>query len=805
MTESRSRALAVLVCLAAALVLTAPGVLGGRDLYVGDVGHFEQPRDELVAPRLRAGLGLPRWLPGVYGGAPALGGQELALLYPPNDLLLLAVPERARIWGLALHLLLAALGARALARRLGAGESAALVSGLVFGFGGAAVSMSAVPVYARTAGWLPWAVLGIVRASAGERRGLALATLALLGTYLGGDPLGCAWAGVAGLAVALVAGDRPLAQRSRAALGAVLGAALLTAVLGAAQLVPAALATTESVRAGGMTYEGATQFSLWPPELVGLLVPFAFGAQAAPETAWLEAARHGHRAWSEVLYVGPIALGLAALAFFPRGKSARRPLGDPLVRAGLVVLLLFLPLALGDSTWLSARLYRIFFALPGAGLFRYPAKLFLQASLGISLLAGAGAQALASDSPSGKLRPSFLYLLGALGALALVASNAVRLGSETFAGWIDSLGSQELSGKLAAEALAWRLAHVAFVAFGGAALVARRRVSSRRLGLALALVVAVDLALGCRSGVILGPREAILRPPAAAALLAEQARKDGFPARVYPTFAGREETPEDQEAAARTGILPSEGLLPNTGIAQGVLSQHGFLSNAPLRQLVVGEQVDALRRAGKLSAAQGAALRGARYVLARQDEVADYSSEAKVVGPLPGGRALLALANAPPWAAVYARARFAPGIQGGLEALRSKDPRREVVLEGVSPDPSLESSGEDASVPLARIRLVGTFEPERFELEVDSPVRGWLVVREAYARGWSALVAGEPRAISPADVAFRAVGLPQGTSRVVFTYEAPGERLGWLVSLVGVLGCGGVFWRGKVALQKRLK
>jgi hypothetical protein len=138
---------------------------------------------------------------------------------------------------------------------------------------------------------------------------------------------------------------------------------------------------------------------------------------------------------------------------------------------------------------------------------------------------------------------------------------------------------------------------------------------------------------------------------------------------------------------------------------------------------------------------------------------------------------------------VYARARFAPRIQEGLDALKSKDPRREIVLEGSAPEPALDGSGHDSLVRGASARLVGAFAPERFELAVETPVPGWLVVREAFARGWSATVEGKAAAILPADVAFRGVLVPSGVSRVVFEYSAPGAVPGAVLSLLAGLAC----------------
>src|SRR5581483_7703461 len=100
-------------------------------------------------------------------------------------------PTRATAIGLLLHLALAALGARALARALGLSEEAALLAAIVYGSNGAILSMHTVAVYVRSAAWLPWILAGAARGS------VPLATLGLVGTYLGGDPFGCLVAALA--------------------------------------------------------------------------------------------------------------------------------------------------------------------------------------------------------------------------------------------------------------------------------------------------------------------------------------------------------------------------------------------------------------------------------------------------------------------------------------------------------------------------------------------------------------------------------------------------------------------------------
>jgi hypothetical protein len=61
--------------------------------------------------------------------------------------------------------------------------------------------------------------------------------------------------------------------------------------------------------------------------------------------------------------------------------------------------------------------------------------------------------------------------------------------------------------------------------------------------------------------------------------------------------------------------------------------------------------------------------------------------------------------------------------------------------------------------------------PDRLRVEVDSPEPAWLVLTDAYFRGWEAAVDGRPATIVPAYGALRAVAIPAGQSVAVFSYE----------------------------------
>ena len=762
--ERRATVLAWSLAVAGALAIFGSAVLGPDTIFAGDIEVFESARDRFVAAAWKDGEGIPRWAPGIAGGVSARASQELGILYPPSLVLAVAATDRAEALGLAIHLIIAVLGARALGRALGLEPSAALVVGFAYGFSGALVSEQLTPVYVRSGAWLPWAVAGLERASRGERRGLAVAVVALAASYLAGDPQSCLTAAVAALVLGVTLRGAVGAGRAGLAVAAAGG---LAALVSAIQLVPAALAFAESERSGGLPYEAATRWSLQPLELLGVAVPFAFGSFAAPGTSWFHLVSNEHqRAWGDSVYLGPIVLALAACGV-ARLRDERR------ARAGLALAVLFLALALGANT----PLYRLVHALPGGASFRYPAKLLVPSVLGVAILAGVGADAVATRALGA--RRIALAVLGAVAWLALVGANVAALAAGSLGARIDSLGPGA-DGERAVALLAPGFAHVTIIAYAALALV-WKGAARKRLGLALAALVAVDLAVAQRAGVALAPREPFTRTPLAATVLADAEKMLHGPARVLPTASAERPTVAEAQVAlpARSFVAEREGLAPNTGLGYGVLSQGGFLSNYPERLVMLDEaKIPPLRRA---------VLQGATFVLAAETQVGDYSEGGTFTGHDVGQRTLIYLDSAPPWARVVPRARFVRDARAALAAIAAPtfDPRSEVVIEAA------ETASRPGPAATGQARLVAKLGLHEFEVEVQAPAESWLVVREGYAPGWLASVNGAAEMpVVAADLVSRAVRVPAGASRVSFRYVAPGESAGTLVTcgtLAGLL------------------
>jgi hypothetical protein len=106
-----------------------------------------------------------------------------------------------------------------------------------------------------------------------------------------------------------------------------------------------------------------------------------------------------------------------------------------------------------------------------------------------------------------------------------------------------------------------------------------------------------------------------------------------------------------------------------------------------------------------------------------------------------------------------------------------------------------EPTGDRSGCSIERELL----ENGRLELKVQAPAPSVLVVSESWHPGWSAEVNGTRAYVGRVNQALRAVVIPEGTSRVVMTYDPPGLRSGvriTLASLVALIAAC-LFWHAR--------
>ncbi|HEX3278257.1 MAG TPA: YfhO family protein [Thermoleophilaceae bacterium] len=108
------------------------------------------------------------------------------------------------------------------------------------------------------------------------------------------------------------------------------------------------------------------------------------------------------------------------------------------------------------------------------------------------------------------------------------------------------------------------------------------------------------------------------------------------------------------------------------------------------------------------------------------------------------------------------------------------DPRAAAVTERRVAGVGDSGSGGDASIV--------KYEPERVRIRARSNGPGMLVLSDTYYPGWKATVDGHDVPIERVDYLLRGVPLAAGEHTVEFRYQPVSWRIGWIVSLLALIG-----------------
>jgi uncharacterized membrane protein YfhO len=111
------------------------------------------------------------------------------------------------------------------------------------------------------------------------------------------------------------------------------------------------------------------------------------------------------------------------------------------------------------------------------------------------------------------------------------------------------------------------------------------------------------------------------------------------------------------------------------------------------------------------------------------------------------------------------------------------DGRRTVVTP--TPLPGLRAAPGRRSAGSARIV---DYEPERVVVEATAERPSELVLTDLHYGGWKVKLDGQPADLHRVNYLLRGTTLPPGTHRVEFSYEPLSWRLGWVVSVIALVG-----------------
>ncbi len=361
--------IAVAALLLPGLVLLPAWRLAGLGAGEDDVLYYFPTR--WLFGELIAGGNLPWWNPWTGMGRPLLADPQAAVFYPFTWLFAALDPFVAYAASLWAHYTLALAGMYRLLRAERLGRVAALFGAVATAFCGFLLAHRAHLSMQHAAAWTPWVLLAVrdYAARGGAGRLMAAASIAALQCFAGHVQIALlTWLGSAVMLFATA--DRSLPLRAARWLLASLAAAGLFAVQ--------ALPTLEYVRQCTRTQRGFLDFTenSWnPASMVGLIAPMMLG-QRTPNAFSQSYWGPSHQC-EQFPYVGASTLLLALLAL--RGNWR----GDPIRRAWVALAVFGLLLALGRYGPLAPLLY----LLPGANLFRVPARALLLVHVALAALA----------------------------------------------------------------------------------------------------------------------------------------------------------------------------------------------------------------------------------------------------------------------------------------------------------------------------------------------------------------------------------------------------------------------------------
>lgn len=767
--RTRRAVLGALAFYVAIAVAFAPDAALGRGVFWShDLRHHHDPWRAWAAG-VYAGGGIPWWSSGAGNGFPLLAEGEGGFLYPPTMLLYLALPDGLALdWSVLGHQVLAAMGLWAYLRARGLRGAPTLLGGLAWGFGGFLVSHTLYLGMQNAAAWIGWGLFAAVTG----RGWLVALSVGMMG--LAGHPQAAAFGGL------LLAGHALLA---RGGLGWI-GAAAVGVGIASPQLVATLELVRSSMRAGGVDAAFAHIGALPAVELVKGVLPYAFGFDRPADVAQTYYHRGvgywgpGVNSWETTFYLG-IPVVVLALA------GARRARGWAALAVVATVLML------GGPAWDLVRL------LPGFGGFRFPARFGLWLSVAVAVLAAHGLDRLARSALPPKLRARLLWAAAVFPLLTGVAHLALRVGEEPLRAMGEARFEAQaafeaahplpaLEDPLAAAALPppEREDVAAIPAKVGRILADLRRSTSptsprvlvpvalllgvaafvRRPRALLALAVA-DLWL---FGHDLHPRTPVEQTREAPRWLADAMTEPGGP---RLTVLDRRVPP-----ALDTAVLSSSlGLLWGT---------NDVLLPSPLLLL----RNDALLALAGLDIGEAGRVHVGRYLanldVARRLGVRWIATVHTVPGLVPVVRGPVNLYTDP---GALPRVRMVPCVDGvadageALAVVEREDPRRVVAVEG----------WEDGCAPDGASARLLRYADLRVEVEANGP--GTLLLADTWYPRWLATLDEVPVAIGRADVAFRAVAVPEGRHLVVFTYD-PGwpsyTLFGALLAFIGVVVTG---------------
>jgi uncharacterized membrane protein YfhO len=108
-------------------------------------------------------------------------------------------------------------------------------------------------------------------------------------------------------------------------------------------------------------------------------------------------------------------------------------------------------------------------------------------------------------------------------------------------------------------------------------------------------------------------------------------------------------------------------------------------------------------------------------------------------------------------------------------------------------------------VPIDTSARLASYGAEKVVIDATATNRSLLVLTDSFYPGWKATVDGKPASIERVDYVLRGVSIGPGHHTIVMRYQPTSWRLGWIVSLVALLGLLGALASVWIGTRRRRK
>jgi len=761
-----------------------PVVFTNQTFASRDIYAFFYPRQFFASECIKSGI-LPLWNPHLASGVPFLANLQSSIFYPLSLVYYVLPFQIGFKYFVVLHYFLAGLWMFLLMRYWGYDTYSCFTSAIVFMFGGYMVSILDNVSFLTSAVWLPLAALLYDRFLKEKKLHYLMLTGVVIGLQILGGDASCyvlstfIFMFAYHLYYLISATHLSLREKGRS-LFSLPFSWLIGMCLAAVVLVPFAEFVFYSTRMEGFSYEEMTKWSYHPLELIQLIVPYVFGT-TVPMSRWFG------QWWLDTFYLGVFTLLLVIFSFWRAGSRL------PFFLICLVIFSLFMAFGKYNPLFSWCRY------IPGLNMIHYPVKYLFLASFSLSILAGMGFSTLFARHAKKEARWLTLFLIilnsSAIGVLltGLLANDRLFT---MFQGNYPQTLFHKIVGPASAYLAIFRGYSVFVLLLTAASLLilfTLRGNITIKVSKAIAIVILLaDLMFVGR------PQDAVLessdfsRPPEVVQLLKADPSYFRIFSLSYTTFEGFMHIPN--VPFARTFGTLQAFMMPNLSLMFQIDTIDEYAEMLVKRYYDLFQPVKEFFRNREQASAPMHFCREMLNVLNVKYLISSYRLDDETLKLIRGGPVkVYENPNVLPRAFMVSNASVFNDEEQVLKAMQERDfdPLTAVLLTkeeyhkigkytltGHLPPPAM-SPGE--------IKIL-KYYPNEVEIETTGNDRGFLVLSDNYYAGWKAYVNGSRKNILRVNYNLRGVYLPQGNSRVTFSFEPLSFKIGAAITCSAFLG-----------------